>query len=112
MSFSRRNFFKLAGASAVGASMVSPLEALYARSANGQFKRGTGYGALTSKLPENADELDGLVYQGVDLGRSPALALPPVPLVAMGRFNHEAIAVDPDTVFKYPISWNYLCDLG
>ncbi|MBW4643158.1 MAG: PhoX family protein [Goleter apudmare HA4340-LM2] len=77
MSFSRRNFFKLAGASAAGVSMASPLEALYARSANGQFTRGIGYGALTPRPPENADELAGVIFQGVDLGKVSALALPP-----------------------------------
>lgn len=85
MSFSRRNFFKLAGASALGVSMASPLEALYARVANGQFVRGIGYGPLEPKLPENADELVGLVYSGVNLATTPSLALPP-------GFNYTVIS--------------------
>lgn len=46
MTFSRRKFFALAGASAAGTLMVSPLEAFYARQANGQSVTGRGYGAL------------------------------------------------------------------
>lgn len=46
MNLSRRKFFTLAGASAAGTLLVSPLEALYARQANGQPVFGTGYGAL------------------------------------------------------------------
>jgi secreted PhoX family phosphatase len=77
MRLSRRNFFKLAGASALGVSMVSPLEAFYNRVANGEVTRGNGYGALTPKLPNNAQELKGVVFDGLDLSITPSLALPP-----------------------------------
>ncbi|MDZ8056377.1 MAG: alkaline phosphatase PhoX [Aulosira sp. ZfuVER01] len=86
MSLSRRNFFKLAGASAVGVSMLSPLEALYARVANGQVAGGTGFGPLAPKLPENADELQGVILGGIDLGTTPILQLP-------RGFNYTAISV-------------------
>jgi secreted PhoX family phosphatase len=46
MALSRRQFFTLAGASAAGTVLMSPLKALYAQSANGQSIRGEGYGAL------------------------------------------------------------------
>lgn len=46
MALSRRKFFALAGASAAGTVMMSPLQALYARKANGQSAFGTGYGPL------------------------------------------------------------------
>ncbi|MEA5503297.1 alkaline phosphatase PhoX [Halotia wernerae UHCC 0503] len=45
MSFSRRKFFAIAGASAAGTLMASPLEGLLARKAFGQ-KLGRGYGPL------------------------------------------------------------------
>lgn len=46
MQLSRRKFFTLAGASAASTLMMSPLEALYARRANGQSVFGGGYGDL------------------------------------------------------------------
>jgi hypothetical protein len=48
MALSRRKFFALAGASAAGTVMMSPLQALYARKANGQSVFGKGYGPLIS----------------------------------------------------------------
>ncbi|MEH2194425.1 MAG: alkaline phosphatase PhoX [Nostoc sp.] len=45
MTFSRRKFFAIAGTTAVGTLMVSPLEGLLARKAFGQ-KLGKGYGPL------------------------------------------------------------------
>ncbi|BAY13345.1 alkaline phosphatase PhoX [Calothrix sp. NIES-2098] len=85
MSLSRRNFFKLAGASAVGVSMLSPLEALYARAARGQVAGGIGYGPLEPKLPVNADELADVMLGGINLGTQPLLELPP-------GFNYTAIS--------------------
>ncbi|MBD2062733.1 PhoX family protein [Funiculus sociatus GB2-A5] len=46
MSLSRRQFFTLAGTSAAGVVLMSPLEALYTRVANGQSVSGGGYGPL------------------------------------------------------------------
>ncbi|MFN6469440.1 MAG: alkaline phosphatase PhoX [Nostoc sp. SerVER01] len=87
MNLSRRNFFTLAGASAVGVTMLSPLEALYAKRANGQVVGLTdGYGPLAPKLPENADELVGLVRGGINLGTTPVLKLPP-------GFSYTAISI-------------------
>ncbi|BAZ49750.1 hypothetical protein NIES4103_23620 [Nostoc sp. NIES-4103] len=63
MKVSRRKFFTLAGASAAGTLMVSPLEALYARKASGQSVSGSGYGTL---LPDPNGLLDlpaGFQYQ-------------------------------------------------
>lgn len=53
MSFSRRKFLTLAGTTAAGVTMVSPLEAFYARVANGQVATGIGFGPLEPKLPVN-----------------------------------------------------------
>ncbi len=57
MRLSRRNFFTLAGASAIGATMLSPLEVFYARSASGQVARGIGYGPLSPKLAESIPQI-------------------------------------------------------
>lgn len=46
MALSRREFVSLAGASAAGTVLVSPLKAFYAREAQGQSIRGIGYGSL------------------------------------------------------------------
>ncbi|RCJ17557.1 phosphatase [Nostoc sp. ATCC 43529] len=85
MAFSRRRFLSIAGASAAGVSMLSPLEALYARAARGQVARGVGYGLLEAKLAENAGELVGVVFNGVDLSKTPVLELPP-------GFNYTVIS--------------------
>lgn len=86
MSFSRRNFLALAGASVVGATMVSPLDAFYTKVASGQVANGIGYGPLSPKLAENADELVGIIKEGLDLGTTPMLELPP-------GFNYTAISI-------------------
>ena len=86
MSFSRRNFLRSVGIGAVGLTMVSPLEAFFARVASGKNANGIGYGPLQPKLPENADELQGVVIGGVDLGTTPLLALP-------AGFNYTAISI-------------------
>lgn len=77
MNLSRRKFFTLAGTSALGVTMVSPLEAFYARVANGQVALVPGYGALQPKLPENAAQLQGIVLSGINLGTTPLVKLPP-----------------------------------
>lgn len=46
MTLSRRHFFALAGASAAGSVLASPLKALYARQDSGKPVRGLGYGPL------------------------------------------------------------------
>ncbi len=76
MSFSRRGFLKMAGAGAVAATMLSPLELFYARSASGQSVNGVGYGPLIARLPENAAELQGVIVGGINLGTTPILELP------------------------------------
>src|SRR5687768_2108567 len=86
MSFSRRNFLKVAGATAAGATLLGPLESFYARVANGQVANGIGYGLLYPKLAENADELVGTVVGGMDLGLTPILSLP-------RGFNYTAISI-------------------
>lgn len=86
MSVSRRKFLTLAGASAASVSMVAPLEALYARVAQGKIVKGMGYGPLAPKLATNADELQGVVLSGIDLSTTPILQLPP-------GFNYTAISV-------------------
>ncbi|NET02244.1 MAG: DUF839 domain-containing protein [Sphaerospermopsis sp. SIO1G2] len=65
--------------------MVSPLETFYTRVANGKVSRGKGYGALTPKLPKNAKELTGVVFDGIDISVTPSLALPP-------RFEYNVIS--------------------
>lgn len=75
MSFSRRKFLTLAGASAAGVTMVSPLEAFYARVARGQEATSIGYGALQPRLPVNANELTNTIIG--DLSNTPVLELPP-----------------------------------
>lgn len=76
MSFSRRGFLKMVGAGAVAATVLSPLELFYARSASGQGVTGAGYGPLTPRLPENAAELEGIIIGGINLGTTPILELP------------------------------------
>ncbi|MCA1995520.1 MAG: DUF839 domain-containing protein, partial [Coleofasciculus sp. S288] len=84
MKLSRRKFFALAGASAAGVTMVAPLEAFYARVANGQVAQGIGYGPLSPKLPENADELTNTPLG--NLSNTAILELPP-------GFNYTAISI-------------------
>lgn len=91
MSFSRRKFLTLAGSTAVGVTALSPLEAFYARAAKGQVARGVGYGSLAPKLPENADELSGVIAGGFDLGRTEILQLPP-------GFNYTAFSITGQTM--------------
>jgi uncharacterized protein len=86
MTFSRRNFLKVAGATAAGAALLGPLENLYTRAANGQTANGIGYGPLFPKLPENADELIGTVIGGIDLGLTPLLWIPK-------GFNYTALSI-------------------
>lgn len=74
MSFSRRKFFTLAGATFAGVTMVAPLEAFYARVARGQGVRSMGYGPLQPRLPENASELTNTILG--DLSTTPLLELP------------------------------------
>ncbi|MGF1479720.1 MAG: alkaline phosphatase PhoX [Cyanophyceae cyanobacterium] len=69
MAFSRRKFLTLAGTSAAGAVLMSPLQALYARAAKGQPVRGGGFGPIREAPPLNITELPP------DL-RFPHLALP------------------------------------
>ncbi|NJK54308.1 MAG: twin-arginine translocation signal domain-containing protein, partial [Leptolyngbyaceae cyanobacterium SU_3_3] len=57
MRVSRRRFLTLAGATTASVTMVSPLEAFYARVAKGEVSRGAGFGPLRPKLPLNASEL-------------------------------------------------------
>jgi len=74
----------LAGASAAGVTMVSPLEAFYARIANGQVAKGTGYGSLSPKLPVNAAELTNTLIG--DLSNTAILELP-------SGFNYTALSL-------------------
>ncbi|MEP0859739.1 alkaline phosphatase PhoX [Trichocoleus sp. DQ-U1] len=65
MSLSRRQFFTLAGASAAGAVLMSPLEALYTKAARGQLVNGGGYGPL---IPDPNGLLDlprGFQYRAI-----------------------------------------------
>ena len=89
MSFSRRKFFTLAGATFAGVTMVSPLEAFYARVATGQGARSMGYGPLQPKLPENADELTNTILG--DLSSTPLLELPP-------GFTYRAFSITGQTM--------------
>ncbi|MFQ4145159.1 alkaline phosphatase PhoX [Chlorogloeopsis sp. ULAP02] len=89
MSFSRRKFLTLAGVSAASVTMVSPLEAFYARVARGQAARGSGFGQLEPKLPLNAYELTN-TYVG-DLSQKPLLELPP-------GFNYRAFSITGQTM--------------
>ncbi|PMB21799.1 hypothetical protein [Fischerella thermalis] len=83
MSFSRRRFLSLAGVTAAGVTMVSPLEAFYARVARGQARTGIGYGAIKPKLPVNYRELTSTVIGDLSL-------IPPTVLCFL--FNIWAIA--------------------
>jgi uncharacterized protein len=89
MSFSRRKFLALAGASAAGATVLSPLEAYYAKIARGQMVKVTGYGLLEPKLPLNASELTNTVAG--NLSRETILALPP-------GFNYRVLSVTGQTM--------------
>ncbi|MEA5515167.1 alkaline phosphatase PhoX [Nodularia sp. UHCC 0506] len=59
MEVSRRKFLTLAGTSAATVTMLSPLEAFYAKVARGEMPTSSGYGKLQEKLPLNAAELPG-----------------------------------------------------
>ena len=83
MSFSRRKFLTLAGATAAGVTMVSPLEAFYARVALGKPAATRGYGPLRPRLPVNAKELTN-TFLG-DLSQERFLALPP-------KFNYTVFS--------------------
>ncbi|MEG4305138.1 alkaline phosphatase PhoX [Microcoleus sp. D3_18a_C4] len=63
MQLSRRKFFTLAGASAAGTLMMSPLEALYARKANGESVFGGGYGPLVPDPNGLLDLPQGFQYR-------------------------------------------------
>lgn len=63
MALSRRKFFALAGASAAGTVMMSPLQALYARKANGQSVFGKGYGPLIPDPNKLLDLPRGFQYR-------------------------------------------------
>jgi hypothetical protein len=89
VSFSRRRFLSLAGVTAAGVTVVSPLETFYARVARGQARTGIGYGALKPKLPVNYKELTSTVIG--DLSRIPLLELPP-------GFNYTAISIVGQTM--------------
>jgi hypothetical protein len=89
MTLSRRKFFALAGASAAGVTMVSPLEAFYAQVARGQGTRGVGFGPLEPKLPVNANELTTTILG--DLSQEPLLALPP-------GFQYRALSITGQTM--------------
>lgn len=91
MSFSRRKFLAISSSTAIGVTALSPLEALLARAARGQVAGGVGYGSLSPKLPENADELSGLIVGGFDLGNTPILQLPP-------GFNYTALSITGQTM--------------
>ena len=86
MSVSRRNFLALAGAGVAAASMVGPLDLFYQKVSAGEVTSGPGYGPLFPRLPENADELAGIVKEGLDLGTTPILELPK-------GFNYTAISI-------------------
>lgn len=63
MQLSRRKFFTLAGASAAGTLMMSPLQALYAKKANGESVFGGGYGPLVPDPNKLLDLPRGFQYQ-------------------------------------------------
>ncbi|QLE54569.1 alkaline phosphatase PhoX [Nostoc sp. TCL26-01] len=62
MQLSRRKFFTLAGASAAGTVLSSPLEGLLARKANGQPVFGGGYGPLVPDAKGLLDLPAGFQY--------------------------------------------------
>ena len=86
MSLSRRKFISVAGATALGASLVAPLDSFFTRVAHGQNVIGQGYGPLSPRLPENAAELQGLVVGGINFGTMPLLELP-------AGFRYNAISI-------------------
>lgn len=89
MAFSRRKFLAVAGSTAAGVTMLSPLEAFYAKVAQGQVATGTGFGPLEPKLPVNASQLRNTAVG--DLSREALLALPP-------GFNYRAISITGQTM--------------
>ena len=86
MSLSRRSFLAITGAGVAAAAVLSPLDLFYKKVAAGDVAGGIGYGPLSPKLPENADELLGIIKDGFDLGTTPILELPP-------GFNYTAISI-------------------
>ncbi len=75
MKLSRRNFFGLAGASAASVTLGGPLEALYARIANGQLADDFIFGPISPTLPVNAAELTNIPGLG-NISNIPLLQLP------------------------------------
>ena len=86
MSLSRRNFLAITGAGVAAAAVLSPLDLFYKKAASGQVAGAIGYGPLAPKLAENTDELAGIIKDGLDLGTTPILELPP-------GFNYTAISI-------------------
>ncbi|MEB3294040.1 MAG: alkaline phosphatase PhoX [Synechococcales bacterium] len=84
MKVSRRHFLTLAGASAASTSMLAPLEAFYARAAQGKSTKSFGFGDIYPKLPVNASELSRTVVG--DLSQEAILALP-------SGFNYRVLSV-------------------
>ena len=63
LAFSRRQFLSVAGASAAGTVLASPLQALYTRAALGQSVNGRGYGPLVKDPKGLLDLPEGFQYQ-------------------------------------------------
>jgi len=89
VAFSRRKFLATVGMTAAGITMVSPLQAFYAKAAHGMAATGTGFGPLEPKLPINTHELAHLPIG--DFSNQPLLALP-------RGFNYKAISITSQTM--------------
>lgn len=63
MALSRRKFFALAGASAAGTLLISPLETLYSKAALGEKIKGVGFGTLQSDPNGLLDLPPGFRYE-------------------------------------------------
>ncbi|MDJ0618795.1 MAG: DUF839 domain-containing protein [Calothrix sp. MO_192.B10] len=89
MAVSRRKFLTIAGTTAAGIAVLSPLEAFYSRAARGHIAWDSGFGKLEPKLPLNSRELVDTVVG--DLSNIPLLELPP-------RFKYRAFSITGQTM--------------
>ncbi|MCC5657024.1 PhoX family protein [Nostoc sp. XA010] len=124
MTFSRRKFFAIAGTTAAGTLLASPLEGLLARQANGQPVFGRGYGPLVPDPNGLLDLPAGFQYRTLSLtgelmndgtlvpgGHDGMAAFPgPRNTVILVR-NHE-LSPDSDTQVQGPHPYDPFCKGG
>ena len=100
MALSRRGFFSLAGTTAAGVAVASPLQALFARAAFGQSVT-TGYGALAPVMPENVAELPP-EYQNSLLQLPPGFKYTAFSIEGQPMSDGSLVPADHDGMAAFP----------